>query len=132
MTKFMEDAVVRQNAEKSDFEKAAKEVRDLTERDAEEIGANATRITTVAEAQASRIVEVSQAEADRILAEAYGNGWVSAMQGLEITEQADRAEFLRLMGILDNPSSPQLIQTDLSVTINSGRRLEDEELPAPL
>jgi len=113
-TKLMDDAVVRQNAQKSSFEQQARVVRDETDRDTQAIAANATFINREAAARASRIVEEGQAEANEILAKAYGAGWVEAMDGLGITLQADRAEFLRFMGILDNPGEPQLIDKELA------------------
>lgn len=121
MNKFMDDAIQRQVNQKNTFQQQAKKIRDQTDREVATIQANATFIENEAAARADRIVQVAQAEADRILANAYGNGWIDAMTGLGIEEQADQAEFLRLVGILDNPSSPQLIDSNLEVIINAGR-----------
>lgn len=121
--KFMEDAVIKQNAQQSDFEQQATVVRETTAKEVAEIDANATYVTREAAARADRIIAEANAEAERILAVAYGDGWVEAMQGLGITDEEDQGEFLRLMGILDNPTSPQLIDTSVNtlLTINGGR-----------
>lgn len=119
--KFMEDAVVRQNAQRSGFEQQARLIRDETDRDVAEINANATFIEREAAANASKIREVDRAEADEIIAQAYGLGWNDIMgaSGLNIADN-DKAEFLRLMGIIDNPGSPHLIDKDLEVIVNQG------------
>jgi len=119
--KFMDDAVQRQKNDQADFVKSATKVRVDTEKEVARITSNATFVQRAAGANATRIVDEAQAESDRILADAYGNGWVDAMIGLGITNSTDKAEFLRLMGILDNPSQPQLIDKDLDVIIQGGR-----------
>jgi len=103
--KYLDAAIVLQREKQFQFEQQAKLTRDETVKLTKATKANTTVITREAQARSARIVAVAKANADELVSTARGKGIAIALTNLSITEPADRKMFIKLMAILDNPST---------------------------
>merc|ERR1719461_2256437 len=98
------------------FEQNASLIREDTQKTVGEFEANTTIILRTAEAEKEASIETAQAKYDEIITEARGDGLDLVIDGVGIETQ-DKAKFLKLMAILDNPNAT-IVEMDGSAIIN--------------
>jgi len=115
--KYLDAAVVLQREKQYQFEQEAKLIRDNTDMMTRSTQANTTVITREAEARSARIVAVAKAHADQLVSTARGKGIAIALSNLTITDPADRKMFIKLMAILDNPST-KIVDSNINILMS--------------
>jgi regulator of protease activity HflC (stomatin/prohibitin superfamily) len=116
-TKYLDAAVVLQREKQYQFEQEAKLIRDNTDKMTKSTKANTTVITREAEAKSARIVAVAKAHADQLVSTARGKGIAIALSNLTISDPADRKMFIKLMAILDNPST-KIVDSNINILMS--------------
>jgi len=115
--KYLDAAVVLQREKQFQFEQEAKLIRDNTIKLTKATKANTTVITREAEARSARIVAVAKANADELVSTARGKGIAIALSNLTVTESADRKMFIKLMAMLDNPTT-KIVDSNINILMN--------------
>jgi len=115
--KYLDAAIVLQKEKQFQFEQQAKLIRDTTEKMVKATNANTTVITREAQAQSTRIVAVANANSEELVSTARGKGIAIALSNLTVTDPADRKTFIKLMAILDNPST-KIVDSNINILMN--------------
>jgi len=115
--KYLDAAVVLQREKQFQFEQEAKLIRDNTIKLTKATKANTTVITREAEAKSARIVAVAKANADELVSTARGKGIAIALSNLTVTDPADRKMFIKLMAVLDNPST-KIVDSNINILMS--------------
>jgi len=115
--KYLDAAIVLQREKQYQFEQQAKLIRDTTIKMVNSTNANTTVVTREAEAKSSRIVAVAKANADELVSTARGKGIAIALSNLTVTDPADRKMFIKLMAMLDNPST-KLVDSNINILLS--------------
>jgi len=115
--KYLDAAIVLQREKQYQFEQTAKLIRDTTVKLVNSTNANTTVITRQAQAQSARIVAVAKANAEELVSTARGKGIAIALSNLTITDPTDRKLFIKLMAILDNPST-KIVDSNINILLN--------------
>jgi len=100
------------------YEQTAEEIRAETAKLVGAYEANTTIVLRTAEALKEASIETAQAKYDEIITQARGDGLDLVIDGVGIETQ-DKAKFLKLMAILDNPNAT-IVEMDGSAIINLG------------
>jgi len=115
--KYLDAAVVLQREKQYQFEQQAKLIRDNTLKLTKATNANTTVIQREADARSTRIIEVAKANAEEIVSTARGKGIAIAISNLTITAAADKKMFIKLMAMLDNPST-KIIDSNINILMS--------------
>jgi len=116
-TKYLDAAIVLQKEKQFQFEQQAKLIRDTTTKLVKATDANTTVITREAKAKSTRIVAVAKANSEELVSTARGKGIAIALSNLTVTDPADRKMFIKLMAILDNPST-KIVDSNINILMN--------------
>ena len=103
---------------KKGYEQTAEEIRAETQKLVGAFEANTTIISRTAEALKDSSIETAEAKYDEIITQARGDGLNLVIEGVGI-EAKDKAQFLKLMAILDNPNAT-IVELDSAAIINLG------------
>jgi len=115
--KYLDAAVVLQREKQYQFEQEAKLIRDNTLQLTKATNANTTVIKRQANATSERIIAVAKANADQLVSTARGKGIAIALSNLTVTDPTDRKMFIKLMAILDNPST-KIIDSNINILMS--------------
>lgn len=105
LTTHLNSAITLETNLLKGYQQNAQEIRAETGKLVEEYSANTTIVTRTAEADKTAEIETAEAKYDEIITEARATGMADTMHALDITLDADKARFLKLMAILDNEGS---------------------------
>ena len=116
---YLNTAVQALQNDKAKLEEVVRLIEKETEEQERQVRANITIVNQVADAAAAARVKEGHAEADKISEEATGQGLNHFRQNLTLTDPEDWSRALRLMAIMDNPTSPKiLVGTGMNTLIN--------------
>jgi len=112
----LSSAITLENNLKKGYEQNAQEIRAETEKLVGEYSANTTIVTRTAEALKEASIETAQSKYDEIITQSRGDGLDLVIDGVGI-DDADKAQFLKLMAILDNPNA-KILEMDGAAIVN--------------
>jgi len=112
----LSSAITLENNLKRGYEQNAQEIRAETEKLVGEFSANTTIVLRTAEALKAASIETAQSKYDEIITQARGDGLDLVIDGVGI-DAVDKAQFLKLMAMLDNPGA-KILEMDGAAIVN--------------